>query len=474
MFSTTLRLPLQPKTVARLGVLHLCAGFGLAALSAWGLWRDIGWIAQPFYAYAWWSYIFILDGLSALRRGDSLLTTRRRYVLSMCLWSTTFWCFFELLNVRFQNWYYVGVFTADSLLELLGGGVFVVLSFSTVFVGIFSTYDALTAFGLWRRRDAPAETPGKLPTWVSYAVQGLGAAMAFTAIVFPYYCAPLIWGSFTFIVDPWNYRRGTRSILRDMESRDWGLFGRVFVAGLICGVVWESCNYLAPQKWIYTVRGLENFKLFEMPLLGFLGFPALAFDCLAAYALMASFLGRGETWERLDDLSYAMEPQKHTTPRAQSLSRAQPLFWALVALLAVDTNCGSFELTLQDLDLSAVEERQLRGLDVQRPRQLLRRVEASNERTQLASDLAWVNGRLNEIVGRAELYTFKGIGARYGHLLERLGVHRVDDLALRDETELHRRLTAVANEQEERPPRLDWVRVWVLAAKSPGVVLRVD
>ena len=77
----------------------------------------------------------------------------------------------------------------------------------------------------------------------------------------------------------------------------------MFLAGLICGVVWESMNFFAPQKWIYTVRGLEELKLFEMPLLGFLGFPGLAYDSLAAYALMSSCFFGGVLWEREGDLA---------------------------------------------------------------------------------------------------------------------------------------------------------------------------
>jgi len=55
--------------------LILLGAIGLA-ISFAGLWLDIGFIAQPFYAYAWWSYIFMLDGFVAFRRGSSLLTSK--------------------------------------------------------------------------------------------------------------------------------------------------------------------------------------------------------------------------------------------------------------------------------------------------------------------------------------------------------------------------------------------------------------
>ncbi|MCZ6793891.1 MAG: GGDEF domain-containing protein, partial [Planctomycetota bacterium] len=327
--------PLAPRKV---GLVLCLVGVAVFLLAGWGLWRDVEWLAQPFYAYAWWSYILFLDGFCVLRRGHSLLTTRRRFVFSLCLWSTSFWFFFELLNLRFQNWYYVGVFRVTSLVDFVGGGVFAVVCFSTVFVGLFETYEALTATGLWRSR-GERRSSRVLPRPVSYAVQAFGVAMALSAILFPYYLAPLIWGSFTFLVDPWNYRRGHRSLLRDIEARDWGLMARLFLAGLVCGLVWESCNFFAPQKWIYTVRGLEGLKLFEMPLLGFLGFPGLAYDSVGAFALLSSFFLGGATWEHPGDLAYSIE-RRPAAPRRVFWGAAclQPVFWLVVSLLMVDVD----------------------------------------------------------------------------------------------------------------------------------------
>src|SRR5262245_41797379 len=217
-------MPIQSKSIQKIGFACLLLGTALLWLGFWGLWKDIGWIAQPFYAYAWWGYILICDGLSAFLRGQSLLTTRLRHLPLIILWSTTFWFFFELLNLRFQNWYYVGVFVAENPADLIWCGAFVVACFSTVFTGLFETYEVLTTLKLfqgWRG------LPRRSPPWVSWAVQLLGAVMVILSLVFPYYLAPLVWGSLTFLVDPWNYRRGSRSILRDLEHGDFGLVARI-------------------------------------------------------------------------------------------------------------------------------------------------------------------------------------------------------------------------------------------------------
>ena len=153
------------------GLTLLAGGTGLLALAVVGLIGDIGWLAQPFYAWAWWGWILLLDGACRLRRGHSLLSRLGRRIPAFLLWSTTFWFFFELLNLRFRNWYYVGVPKPQSLLDLLGGALFAFACFSTVFTGLFETADALAAFGLRGRRGggggggspAPSATPCSSP-----------------------------------------------------------------------------------------------------------------------------------------------------------------------------------------------------------------------------------------------------------------------------------------------------------------------
>jgi hypothetical protein len=90
-------------------------------------------------------------------------------------------------------------------------------------------------------------------------------------------------------------------------------------AGLICGLWWEAWNYFAITKWVYTLPVLNFWKVFEMPLLGFLGFPPFALEC----AVMYNFL------KALDD-------RVLTTPRRQRNAwLIQVAFW-LVMFAAMD------------------------------------------------------------------------------------------------------------------------------------------
>jgi hypothetical protein len=67
----------------------------------------------------------------------------------------------------------------------------------------------------------------------------------------------------------------------------------LLVAGLICGLIWEFWNYWAGTKWIYNVPILPEIKLFEMPILGFGGFPPFAVECFAMYVTVRRWVWRG-------------------------------------------------------------------------------------------------------------------------------------------------------------------------------------
>jgi len=434
-------------------------------LSFAGLALDIGFIAQPFYAWAWWSYILFVDGLVARWRGRSLLTTRRSLLPAILLWSITFWYFFELLNLRFQNWYYVGVFGDGMNIDFLRTGLFGIVAFSTVFVGLFETYDALAALRLFDN----VRTRGiRIPTWLSYGLQAVGATLVATSLVFSHYLAPLIWSSLTFLVDPWNYRRGARSLLADVERGRVDVVLRLLVAGLICGLIWESFNFLAPQKWIYTVRGLEDVKLFEMPLLGFLGFPALALDAFAAFAAVSFLFYGNTTWENAEDVPPPLpRPTTALSRRAQSWCLPLHLaFWASVSLVGHTTHVGSIELRLSHLEtLSQQDVSALHAIGLRRPRQLLRALESPRRRSALRDEMVLDAASLAAVEDEARLLTFKGIGPHHGRLLRRIGVVRVDDLAGWDAHTLHQ---ALERERLSSFPALrpEMVRVWVSAASD--------
>jgi hypothetical protein len=438
-------------------MLLLVSGLLGLFVAFWGLFHDVGLVAQPFYAYAWWSTILALDGLTALRRKGSILTSRRELLFPLVVWSVTFWFLFELLNLRFQNWYYVGVFSGGPGVDILKGSLFGIVSFATVLLGIFETFDALGGRGIVTR-------PRPLPTWVPYAIQSAGALMVGLAILFPRYLAPLVWGSLTFLLDPVNYRRGARSLLADVDAGSFRTVARLLVAGLLCGLMWESFNYFSPQKWIYTVRGLDQVKLFEMPLLGFLGFPALALDAFSFFAFVSYWLHGNRTWENPEDVFQKLAPRRGLATSAFAATLPLHLaLWLAVSFSIQGVNVGSVELEMEDLtSLSPETVLQLEERGIERPGQLLRALEDPERRERiglLVSDLPRVEAELR-------LLTLKGIGGHHGELLRRAGIESVEELSVADADELYRTLQGVRGAAAFPALRREMVQVWVDAARA--------
>ena len=97
---------------------------------------------------------------------------------------------------------------------------------------------------------------------------------------------PLVWIGFVFFLDPINSRIGERSILAELYSgRPIPLF-QMFLAGFICGVLWEFWNFWSTARWEYDVPYWGHIKVFEMPVLGFLGFLPFTVECFAIYKFL--------------------------------------------------------------------------------------------------------------------------------------------------------------------------------------------
>src|SRR5262249_29833348 len=106
------------------------------------------------------------------------------------------------------------------------------------------------------------------------------------------YLAAPVWLGFIFLLDPINRRFGAPSLGSELQHGDARRLVNLALSGLLCGVLWEFWNYWAHSKWHYTVPIMENLKIFEMPVPGYLGFPAFAFECLTMYVFVRRLFTR--------------------------------------------------------------------------------------------------------------------------------------------------------------------------------------
>jgi uncharacterized protein DUF4332 len=232
-----------------------------------------------FYVLAWYPTLVILDEVVVLLGGESLLA-RPREVAAMLWWSAVIWFLFEAINFRLRDWYYVFL-PADRLERWIG----VTASLATVVPAVLLPERVLDRLGVWRdlRVRAFVLEPRHLEIagWVGW---GLLAAV----LAFPRYLYPLTWGAVWLIAEPLLHRSDPdRSLFGDIRRGGWGRIARLMAAGLFAGLLWEMFNAMAQGRWIYTVPFLEHLKIFEMPPVGFLGFPFFALEVWSLYHLLA-------------------------------------------------------------------------------------------------------------------------------------------------------------------------------------------
>jgi hypothetical protein len=268
--------------------IHGLVGLGILVVSEVLLFLKIEPAVSWFYSIAWWSYILIADSLVYSINKNSLILNRPRQFLQLLPWSVTIWLVFEQFNFALQNWHYIAL-PQNVWLRWAG----YVVAYATVLPGLFETTELLEALGLFKRSSVrPLADPRAL--YIPFAVSG--SAMVALSMLLPRYCFPLVWMGFIFLLEPANHKLGGKSLLSDWANGTLRTFYLLLLAGLICGLLWEFWNFWAKSKWLYSIPFFNEWPIFEMPLLGFLGFPPFAVECYVMYnfAILCMRRGLGE------------------------------------------------------------------------------------------------------------------------------------------------------------------------------------
>ncbi len=419
-------------------LLQAAAGVAIFGLGLWALVADLEAWNAVWYLPAWYGYLLVLDAAILARRGRSFIGVRRRELVAMMLWSLPFWLLFEAYNLRLHNWYYV-----FGLRTLWGSMLMSTLAFATVIPACFLHTELLDAFGFARDR---RWRPLRVTRTVLVVVFLAGAACAILPLAWPRWAFWMVWGGPLGILEVVNYRSGAPSLLRDLEQGRPGRLLRLLLGGLLAGAAWELLNYWARTKWIYTVPGFEDWKVFEMPFAGFGGFPPLALSAFAFFAWVSSLRGRSRL----------------------VVAGAAIVFSAWASVAAMERNVQSMRPVLADLpglEPSAVES--LRGAGIPTPERLDRAV-AREGSAAVAARSGVPLPAVERAARHAALALHKGMGPSAARLLEEAGIDGVDDLRAAHPPALALLLRRLAASRGVPAPRLEHVRVWVRAARADG------
>lgn len=259
------------------------AGVGLlgaAWLVAWNRFHWVGGLQGHTFTPLWLGYIVVINALSARRGGRCMLREHPARLALLFPVSAVFWWSFEYLNRFVGNWYYLGV-------EVYGPWEYVLfasLPFATVLPAVLGTAQWLETFpNLVRGLKTWWRVPGAEKRGFAGILLALGMLGLVAMAAWPRYAYPLVW------IAPGLLLLGIQGLageipplLREVRRGDWRRVWRTALAGLICGLFWEMWNAGSLAHWVYSVPGVQGWRLFEMPLLGYAGYLPFGVTCAAA------------------------------------------------------------------------------------------------------------------------------------------------------------------------------------------------
>jgi hypothetical protein len=250
---------------------------------------------EPFWSWntpiCWTGFILFADAIVYRARGHSWIRSAPREFVLLAIVSIPLWLVFEFYNRYIDNWYYDGL-PENWWLRMFGYA----WSFATISPAIFEGADLVAVLRAgkagqagragWEAPSAPADSAHPAPPaspahpalWIAAGALMLASPFFVSPALARYFAAP-IWLGFIFLLDPINASLGTETLTRErIINLSW--------SGLLCGVLWELWNFWSRAKWHYTVPILEHLKIFEMPVPGYLGFPAFALECFTMYVFV--------------------------------------------------------------------------------------------------------------------------------------------------------------------------------------------
>ncbi|HEX8036480.1 MAG TPA: hypothetical protein VF510_21665 [Ktedonobacterales bacterium] len=274
--------------------LHFYLGI-LLNLFAWTSgWMHLGFWSPYVFFPLWFGFILALDGLNVARSGTSPLRRSVPRFVAMFAISALLWWAFEGLNVPVQNWHY----HMDHVYAPLEYIFWTTLDFSTVLPAVMEIAELLASVALLRPRLAADDMGPRLTYRTAWVLVGVGVVALALPFIVPHYAFGLVWLCLIFLLDPINNLARRKSAVGHLLAGDWRFIVTLPLAALVCGFFWEMWNSHMLPGWYYTVPFLNAepkllpLRLFEMPVLGYLGYLPFGIELFAMYQFVLLICGR--------------------------------------------------------------------------------------------------------------------------------------------------------------------------------------
>lgn len=286
-------------------IIFISVGFIVYFVSSFFASFEIDPFYRLYYIFTWYSYIFIVDGIIYSIKRNSLIISRTSEFFYMLFVSFGWWFLFEIFNIFLKNWSYL-MLPYDNSLRYFG----YIFAYATVLPAIFETSELIETIGIFKKIKTKnfKTNPIKFDNII-----WAGILSTLFVLIIPKYLFPFIWFFPLLITEPLNLKLGTRSFIREISGGNMEKVLNISLAGLICGLLWEFWNFKSGAKWVYHLPFLNEPKLFEMPVYGYIGFVFFALECYSFYNLL-SYFKKGISWEEDTQTPIFKETKKYFYP----------------------------------------------------------------------------------------------------------------------------------------------------------------
>jgi hypothetical protein len=274
--------------------------WGVTLLVLWGKFSEPKWIIYWAAIPLFWGFTLMLDGWAYVRNnGNSLISNSFREVLAMGVASISGWLIFEFLNFFvLDNW----IYPAGLLLDDDEFVIYAVLGSSGLMPMCFEWYYILKTSRFFRNRFTygPKLT---VPDWVVTLILIVGLGSLSVIAFFPDLLFGFLWLAPLCVLAAALSKLKIWTPFALLKEGNWTPVLLFNIAYLIQGFLVEFWNYFSaihhedgtfsthnPDYWSYSVPYVNVLHVFEMPLLGFLGYMPFGLYCVIWWITFAYLL----------------------------------------------------------------------------------------------------------------------------------------------------------------------------------------
>lgn len=247
----------------------------------WGKFSGIIWLLKFIDILLWWSFTLMIDGYVFFRTGGrSLVSIRHRELIGIGFASITGWMIFEYFNFFVDdNWYY----PQGNQMPPAEFLCFSMIASTAVFPISFEFYSLFNTFENFKKKYSNGIRL-LLPKWLKITLFIVCLGVMFAISYFPDVLFFTLWLCPLIILSLLLEELHIWSPFTPIKEGNWSPLLLIALSWVVAGLFVECWNYFSAYHvngaiitqntlyWAYSVPYVDVLHVFEMPLLGYIGY----------------------------------------------------------------------------------------------------------------------------------------------------------------------------------------------------------